>query len=301
VRQQAPLAFRRGDRREQPDAPSGAIMSREVLFEMVDTSGYGLEIGPSYNPFFPKSQGFNIEILDYIDQEGLKKKYSNDPRAPVEKIEPVDYVSDGRPMSDVIGRQHIFDFVVASHVVEHTTDLVRFFQDCSALLKPSGVLLLIVPDSMSCFDVFRPLSSTGQVLQAYVEKRVRHAPGVGFDHIAYNAVREGEPGWWLSDTRPLRFQYGIDDAFRFFKSLYATTQYHDLHRWQFSPSSFRLICNDLFEGGMIDLREASFSAPENGYEFFVSLSRSGAGPGMSRLDLARAMLRDLKRIPDAAI
>jgi len=32
---------------------------------MFDTYGFGLEIGPSYNPLLPKAEGYNVEILDY--------------------------------------------------------------------------------------------------------------------------------------------------------------------------------------------------------------------------------------------
>jgi hypothetical protein len=109
------------------------------------------------------------------------------------------------------GHKARFDFIVASHVIEHTTDMLGWLRDCSALLKADGKLVLFVPDCMYCFDLLRPLSSTGQILQAFIEKRVRHPPGVGFDHLAYIVTREGHCASQVGDNRPLAFINELDD------------------------------------------------------------------------------------------
>lgn len=48
----------------------------ETLRSMFETSGKGLEIGPSRDPLMPKKAGFDVEILDYLDAEGLRRKYA---------------------------------------------------------------------------------------------------------------------------------------------------------------------------------------------------------------------------------
>jgi hypothetical protein len=53
----------------------------------VDPAGFGLEIGPSHAPVFPKRDGFNVETLDYTDAEGLRAKYANDPNVDLSRIE----------------------------------------------------------------------------------------------------------------------------------------------------------------------------------------------------------------------
>ena len=58
----------------------------------------------------------------------------------------------------------------------------------------------------------------------------------------------------------------------------------DIHEWVFRPSSLRLIVEDLFCLGLISLREDSF-ADTRGFEFFVTMRRSGRGPGLDRLSL----------------
>jgi predicted SAM-dependent methyltransferase len=163
----------------------------KLLLSMFDASGFGLEVGPSYNPLLPKSRGYNVETIDHADAAALREKYSDN----ASQIEEVDYVSDGRSILETIGKKERYDFIFASHVIEHVTDIVRFIQDCEALLKPDGLLVLAVPDKRFCFDALRPLSTVGQALQAYLEKRKRHSPGVLFDQAFYVCSKAQQTVW----------------------------------------------------------------------------------------------------------
>jgi 2-polyprenyl-3-methyl-5-hydroxy-6-metoxy-1,4-benzoquinol methylase len=144
---------------------------------MFDTSGLGLEIGPSFNPLLPKSEGFNIEILDHLDSQGLRSKYANSSGINHEAIEEVDYISTGGSVLDAIPYRERYDYIVACHVIEHTIDLLGFLNDCSALLKHDSNLVLAVPDKRFSFDCLRPVTTTGQILQANHDKRSNHSIG----------------------------------------------------------------------------------------------------------------------------
>lgn len=39
---------------------------------------------------------------------------------------------------------------------EHEPDLIRFMNECDAVMEPDGILTLAVPDKRFCFDRFRP-------------------------------------------------------------------------------------------------------------------------------------------------
>src|SRR5512133_1118151 len=104
-------------------------------------------------------------LLDHCDKEALIEKYQRHGIA-VENIEEVDFVWDGRPYTELIGRRHIYDWIIASHVLERTTDLIGFLNDCDSLLKKAGVLSLAVPDKRYCFDHFRPITGNGRVIDA---------------------------------------------------------------------------------------------------------------------------------------
>ncbi len=263
----------------------------EFLRSMLPLDGEGLEIGPSYNPLLPKEEGFRVKTVDYTNQMGLRAKYKENPHVDLSRIETVDYVlSESASLADAIAVRDL-SYIVASHVIEHTPDLLGFLQSCEALLAPRGVLLLAVPDKRHCFDVLQSLTSTGAVLQAHLDRRVRPSPGTVFDEVAYNAIRGGAIGWSPQNREPLHFFASLDHASFAYRDACENPTYHDVHVWRFVPSSFRLIVRDLNEIGLIGLSERSFH-DSVGNEFYVTLSPSGTGCPIDRLSLARQALRE---------
>lgn len=271
-------------------------MGREdQILSLINVTGIGLEVAPSFSPLTPKAKGYNVEILDHLSASDLREKYENTPNVDLANIEEVDYVSDGDSILKVIGKSNYYDYIIASHVIEHTADLLGFISDCERLLNAQGVLVLAVPDKRYAFDCLRPCSTTGQVLQAHLEKRKRHSAGQVFDEIAYNCLREGVIAWERKDSGSLAYFRPLQDAKEAYEKLKHHDTFHDIHAWQFSPSSFRLIMSDLAEIGEIGLREKSFSANTE-REFIVSLSRSASGCTVDRLVLAEHAISEQKEI-----
>lgn len=268
---------------------------KDLLLSLFDATRLGLEIGPSFNPLVSKAEGYNIEILDHLSADNLREKYKNAPNVDLSKIEEVDYVSDGGSILKLIGKLQHYDYIIASHVIEHTTDFLGFISDCEQLLNDKGILVLAIPDNRFAFDCLRPYSTTGQILQAHLEKRQRHTPGQVFDEVAYNCRRDGEIAWNNCDSGSLSFFRPLSDAKAMFEELQQHDAFFDIHAWQFTPSSFRLIMNDLFEIGAIRLRENSFHETV-GHEFIISLSKSGAGCSVDRLLLAECSISEQKAI-----
>jgi SAM-dependent methyltransferase len=283
-----------------PSAPQAAtVIDRTLLLRsMLPLSGHGLEIGPGYNPLLPKAEGFDVETADYTDADGLRMKYRGNPHVDPARIEPVDHVlENGRSLAEAVGRPGTFAYIVASHVIEHTPDMLGFLRSCEALLAPGGVLLLAVPDKRHCFDVLQPLTSTGAVLQAHLDGRTRPTPGAVFDDVAYNAVRGGAIGWTPADTGPLAFFASLEAAAAAYESAQRLPGYVDVHVQRFVPSSFRLIMRDLHAIGAIGLREARFH-DSVGNEFYITLSASAPGCPADRLTLAgRAMAEQASILP----
>ena len=95
---------------------------RSRILQHLNQRGRGLEIGPSHAPIAPKSKGYNVKILDHLPAAQLREKYA--PLvADVSAIEEVDYVWSGEPFAELVGPKTRFDWVIASHVVEHSTCL----------------------------------------------------------------------------------------------------------------------------------------------------------------------------------
>lgn len=240
---------------------------------LFDTTGHGLEVGPGYNPIVPKREGYSVETLDHATQDELVAKYQ--PRHDIDttRIETVDWVSDGRPMREVIGRTGAYDYVVASHVIEHMPDMVGFLKECEALLRPGGVIVLAVPDKRRCFDVYRPVSTIGEVMAAHHERRQRHSFRTLLDERAHFAMIGDQLAWTVHERGVPRLLNTIGDAHAFAGHAHGDA-YVDAHAWQFTPSSFRLIAQDLADMGQIAFREHRFETGDN-FEFVAVLSQGG--------------------------
>ena len=257
---------------------------KNIITASIDKRGLGLEIGPSIDPVASKADGYNVHIVDHLSQEELMDKYKGH-NVQVMNIEPVDFIWRGGSLCDVLDDGQQYDWIIASHVVEHLPDLVRFLQDCQTILKPGGILSLAIPDKRFCFDYLRFPTSTGDLIQAFVEKRTRHTPGQIFDSFAMASRLDGELSW-DAESRG-RLQWLHDEGFgglALEKSL-TSTEYVDLHAWVFTPSSFRLAIHDLNLLGYLALDEEAFT-PTVGCEFFVAFRNRPTSRTADRLALA---------------
>lgn len=251
-----------------------------------------LEIGPAHAPTFAKRDGFNTRNVDHLDRLGLMEKY-RDHNVPTEEIEEVDYVlAPGATMAETIPDR--FDLVLAAHVLEHTTSLIHFVNECGRLLTDRGALSLIVPDHRFCFDRFRERSSISAVIDASLDPAKVHTRGTLTEHALYAAKRQGVIAW-----SPIhQGGYGWVHDVAYAKKLAAEADsgvYHDVHHWVFAPHHLRLLLHDLADLGHISLREAAFRNTV-GCEFYLNLTANGPGPGMPRerlLELADAERRSL--------
>ena len=95
----------------------------------------------------------------------LRDKYKN-ANVAIDRIEEVDYIWRGERLDELVQSRHCYDWVIASHVIEHVPDIVSFLIGSEQVLKPGGVLSLVIPDKRLCFDHFRPLSTTGEMLDS---------------------------------------------------------------------------------------------------------------------------------------
>jgi predicted SAM-dependent methyltransferase len=262
----------------------------EILRSFFKVSDFGLEIGPSYNPVAPKSQGYNVETLDYLCATDLKKKYKIQPNIDTSLIEEVDYITDGYNITSVIKNKY-YDYIVASHVIEHVPDFIGFLTDCESLLRKDGVLILAVPDKRFCFDVFQSLTSTGEVLQAHWDQQKRNPAGKVFDHFAYTAYSDGHLVWSKGELGSLKLANSFSEALQKFNRAQKSPEYLDKHVWFFVPASFRLVVRDLNEAGYIRLKEKDFYDTLQ-YEFFITLSRQGNAYPVDRQSLLEEVYAD---------
>lgn len=280
--------FRRQAARIAPARPADR---KERVLRSIDRRGVGLEIGPSHDPIAPKSEGFKVDVMDHATREELLGKY-REHAVSLDRIEEVDYVWRGESYLELTGKPNHYDWIIASHVIEHTPDLVAFLRDCDAILKDQGVLSLVIPDKRYVFDRFRPITGLARVIDAHLAGQRIHSAGSVAEYFMNVASRGQQLGWSRNSLGGYSFVHSAAEAREGVRQVLENRAYLDIHNWCFVPHSFRLLVEDLHTLGYTRLREVSFH-PTEGCEFYITLGRQGQGPGLSRLQLLRAVDREL--------
>jgi SAM-dependent methyltransferase len=235
-----------------------------------------LEIGPGWRPLAPRSKGWNSFTVDHGTREELQHKYRTE--GPVEDIGPIDFVWKNGPFDTAVPKVHhgTFDAILASHVIEHFPNPLQFFLSAAALLKPDGLISLVVPDKRFMFDFFKSVTLTSDYLSAYHERRTRHSRKTAFDYVAYNVAEGGQIAW---SARPVStFHFMENEPLAAAKGRFDSTiedesgSYVDYHATIYTPSSFALIMFELGQLGVLPF-EIERTFPTFGCEFYVALRR----------------------------
>ena len=220
-----------------------------------------------------KKRGFDVHILDHASASDLRAKYQGH-GINLDNIEEVDFVWKEEQLNELIDDTDCYKWIIASHVVEHVPDLISYFQKFEALLKKDGLLSLVVPDKRYCFDYFTPVSTTGDWLDAHINKRVKPNSGQVFDHFSNASKRQGNIAWGDDGAGAVAdaLVHTFTEAKAHWHKSATTDEYIDVHCWRFTPASFKLLISDLQGLGLINMEvKAEFGT--TGCEFYVTLGK----------------------------
>lgn len=259
---------------------------KQAILSYIGADAHGIEIAPWFNPIVTPGCNRTAVVLDVFDRPTLVARAEIDPaidKAMIGQIGKVDLVGSACEVAELasalFGPEERFDFVVSSHNLEHLPDPVRFLRGCQTLLKTGGVVAMAVPDKRACFDFFRPHSGTGDMLQAFHERRERPTFAQSFGQIGYSAqLRQpsGDSFAFSLDANPsdMALLGDLTGAYTQWLDRIETDNnaYHDTHCWTFTPSSLELILTELTLLGLVNLEIVSVSAVV-GCEFYVHLRK----------------------------
>ena len=273
----------------------------------------GIEIGPWFSPVVPRADGWNTVVVDFSTSEELRERarsHTSDViRALGEKIEDVDVVWSGESLvEDLLSRQpQGYDFLVASHVFEHLPDLIGFFRQLERIIKPGGVVSLAMPDRRICFDYFKPLTMTDDLLAAHREGRTRHTPETIFQAEAYQGWLNGNAAWSRTDIPDVKPVSTLRAAYAQYLLDVASSQlehppYVDAHVWIFVPANFSLVILELNVLGLIDFHVTRIIDSPDWSEFLVQLEHGRLALDDDAVEAERArllhqMMKDQAGIP----
>ncbi len=242
----------------------------------------GLEIGPLHAPRIRKDEA-QVFYVDHMDAAGLRQKYSPDHsmKDRLHEIVEVDFViGEGQVLLDVVADAAPFDFVMASHLIEHIPDPVSWMRDIAQLLRPDGILSLIVPDKRYTFDIHRRTTDVSEIVDAYLRGLRRPSFKQVYDFISHEMVGRFEPDAIWAGTADLTDMVRPDGLNRDFaamavcEEMQQSDEFVDVHCNVFTPDSFLELYEKLVRLDLVDFEIAHFVPTEvNDMQFWVSLRR----------------------------
>lgn len=257
------------------------VMRKKFIHKGVNKNSNILEIGPYFSPLYPKSEGYNTEIVDYLDEVNLRKKCSKAENS--NRIEKVDYICS-RHYADIIQKYKFYDIIAASHVIEHLVDMIEFFNDCSQLLKENGKIKLIIPDKRYEFDYFKEETSIRNVIDQHIYRKdsINHSMGTAVESMLYNVhiqkLNTYIPNSALVYKEDMKFSWHrseVDIVTKVSEVIdnYNEKEYTNRHSWLFTPKSFEILIYQLNILGYIDFMLEEIIIVKNSIEFYVILKK----------------------------
>ncbi len=266
----------------------------------------GLEIGPLASPRVRKDEG-PVRYVDHASAAELKEKYATDQgmRDRLDEIVDVDYVlGETTTISSAVAADAPFDYVIASHVIEHIPDTVGWLDDLTRVLRPGGILSLVIPDKRYCFDVNRSLTEISDLVDANLRglRQPSFRQAYDFYAKAIGGVVDPAAAWAGADySQAVRQDFADPDvaAFEACRRMQTSDEFVDVHCHVFTPDSFLGLLDKLARLDLIDYEVAAFVPTErDNFEFYVSLRRLDASAGRESLrqaeqaSIARARSQD---------
>jgi SAM-dependent methyltransferase len=232
----------------------------------------GLEVGALVSPIVTPDMG-NIRYIDHATTEELQAKYAHDPNVDIHKIVKVDYVWGKEGLPELVGQDAPFDYLVASHVIEHVPDFIGWLKEVHAVLKVGGTLSLVIPDKRYCFDYYRRPTLVADVVDAFLHHARKPSPRQVFDYMTSAVMYNGSIAWDSAipiDPHQLKPMYSELEAWQFAQRSLLENQYIDAHCWVFTPQSFFNLLRSLIHLELLGFKVEKFHETA-GCEFYVSL------------------------------
>jgi hypothetical protein len=261
-------------------------MDREKTLALIDVArARGLEIGALTKPVVTRDMG-PVEYIDRATTEELRAWYVPNDQVNIDEIVQVDHVWGAQTLLECVGGRRVYDYVVASHVIEHVPDLFGWLGEIGSVLADGGIASFIVPDKRHTFDILRRTSSDAEMVDAYVRGLRRPDTRQIFDHfMGFRDVGARDAAGGHVAPADLPAQHDAAPLMDFCRRTAEAGDYIDTHCWVFTPHTF-LDAMDLGSRlGVLPFELAAFfPTPAGSNEFFVSLRRlpDGLTPDAAR-------------------
>lgn len=157
-----------------PDAHLEIARQRAAISERF-LHGSGIEVGAGNRPF-PVPRHARVLYGDIRDRASVETYFKT---ADVQVGSNIDAQSfAGFPDESL-------DFVISAHVIEHLRDPIGSIVCAIRVLRPGGILVLVVPDMRFTFDRHRPETTAEHLLRDYDDGGVGTCREAYEEHLRY--------------------------------------------------------------------------------------------------------------------
>jgi SAM-dependent methyltransferase len=259
----------------------------KLLGELDIPNQVGLEFGALNRPLVRREQG-DIRYVDVLPTEELRRNTSEFGDYKRAEFVDVDYVWSRGNFREAIGSDTEFDYALASHVIEHTPNMIGWLDDVLSVLKPGGLMCLAVPDKRYTFDILRAPTPPSIVIDNYLRQEAMPRAQHIFDHysqvveISADQVRAAWHG--LLDHKTLRRYHSDEDALRLARHAETTGQYVEGHMYVFTPRSMLKLLEMAIGLGLLRAQLYKFWDTAHGsFEFIFILRKPDSAVTDDRL------------------
>ena len=272
---------------------------RIELFKTFPGFGRGkcLEISPLFQPLLTR-ENCNIDYCDYLPFQELVAREAAHPTI-IEyglEVQSLDFVwAPGRSLQECAPKGKLYNCIVSSHVLEHVPDFLGYLAEMQKLLADGGVILFALPNALGTPEVFRSLTSLGDMFEAYVFSSSSPSFRKVYDYyrasIPASEPYRGSSSKLIDYPRPHEVDVAVRDGLK------AGGEYVDTHCWVFSPESFSDLMSEVAQIGLLDLElisvtETTANQFGRGYEFVCGLRKTAS----KRTSAAQALQRARKEL-----
>ncbi|MCK1536894.1 MULTISPECIES: methyltransferase domain-containing protein [unclassified Bradyrhizobium] len=247
--------------------------------------GRGAEIGPLNDPLLFKPET-NVLYVDHLDTAGLREKYKflND-------IHEVDRPMINNSLADTLAGDAPLDYVVASQVMEHVPNPIRWMLEISAVLRDGGLLSISLPDRRMTFDLYRHESRASDMITAFFQNHTVPDVRAVYDH--HSEASAVNMHWALPNESvyphevvnakgALSPRIVASDHMEMTRRA-QSGEYLDVHCWVFTPVSFLLLMAQIAGEGLLPFRLRQFyptdsAAPDRGNHSFTTVLEKSSAP-----------------------
>ena len=253
----------------------------EVLTAPLKLSGTGLEIAPYFYPLLDKAR-HDVRYVDCIDNDTIAKKAAENPGAIGREVPRIDWVwTPGKPLRSCIPADIVFDYCVATHVMEHVPDTIGWLNQILEVMRDHAVLALALPDRRHTMDFYRRETTLGDVVGNWIHAPSRPTSAQIVDFLSQSFYDTREDGRRFDLSQPFAAaprHYTDDQALEFAANSHRQGNYLDVHCTVWTPTSFVDVMSRVVGMGLmnVEISKPAQRDPETGWdEFIVHLTKLG--------------------------